>query len=262
MQFFSGTPPPFSNRRELRLHLNVVPTSAGAFKSRHILLHKSIECRHFDFPVTKDGGTENLCWVIYTKIQCPVVSYNYCSNNFWHKEFKMPKKEFYSVARGLTIGIFTGWRKCNASVHKYHNAVFKKFDNSCNWPQDTVFWCKLLSRNFPPRHLLLPESQNGDIQWIWSGGWEWWAVSGVIGRWSWFYLHIYATKDVYFWILQRRLARHWGAGVIHTGSRRWCLKKNSRIELWDSEAGNIRKQLWLRIPKGITQPHMVYFFMS
>ena len=40
----------------------------------------------------------------------------------------MPKKEFYSVARGLIIGIFTGWSKCNASVHMYHNAVFKKFD--------------------------------------------------------------------------------------------------------------------------------------
>jgi hypothetical protein len=40
---------------------------------------------------------------------------------------------------------------------------------------------------------------------------------GVIGRWSWFYLHIYATKYVYFWILQRQLARHWGAGVIHAG---------------------------------------------
>jgi hypothetical protein len=26
--------------------------------------------------------------------------------------------------------------------------------------------------------------------------------SGVIGRWSWFYLHIYAVKYVYFWILQ------------------------------------------------------------
>ena len=37
-------------------------------------------------------------------------------------------------------------------------------------------------------------SQNGDIQWIWSGGWEWCAVSGVIGRWSWFYLHIYAAN--------------------------------------------------------------------
>ena len=69
-EFFSGTPA--SNRRELRLHLNVVPTGAGVFKSRHILLHKyvnrimitylwrqiqliipsrrfrSIECRHFD----------------------------------------------------------------------------------------------------------------------------------------------------------------------------------------------------------------------
>ena len=60
-------------------------------------------------------------------------------------------------------------------------------------------------------------SKNGDIQWIWSGGWEWWNVSGVIGRWSWFYLHIYATKYVYFWILQCRLARHWGAGVINAG---------------------------------------------
>ena len=71
--FFSGTPA--SNRHELRLHLNVVPTGAEVFKStgRHILLHKyvnrimitylwrqiqliipirrfrSIECRHFDF---------------------------------------------------------------------------------------------------------------------------------------------------------------------------------------------------------------------
>ena len=68
-KFFSGTPA--SNRRELRLHLNVVPTDARVFKSRHILLHKyvnrimitylwrqiqliipsrrfrSIECRHF-----------------------------------------------------------------------------------------------------------------------------------------------------------------------------------------------------------------------
>jgi hypothetical protein len=31
-----------SNRRELRLHLNVVPTGAGVFKSRHILLHKYV----------------------------------------------------------------------------------------------------------------------------------------------------------------------------------------------------------------------------
>ena len=37
---FSGTPA--SNRRELRLHLNVVPTGAGVFKSRHILLHKYV----------------------------------------------------------------------------------------------------------------------------------------------------------------------------------------------------------------------------
>ena len=69
-EFFSGTPA--LNRHELRLHLNVVPTATGVFKSRHILLHKyvnrimitylwcqiqlvvpsrcfrSIECRHFD----------------------------------------------------------------------------------------------------------------------------------------------------------------------------------------------------------------------
>jgi hypothetical protein len=38
--FFLGTPA--SNRRELRLHLNVVPIGAGVFKSRHILLHKYI----------------------------------------------------------------------------------------------------------------------------------------------------------------------------------------------------------------------------
>jgi hypothetical protein len=71
--FCSGTPA--SNRRELRLHLNVVSTGAGVFQSRHILLHKyvnrimityilylrrqiqliipsrrfiSIECRHFN----------------------------------------------------------------------------------------------------------------------------------------------------------------------------------------------------------------------
>ena len=38
--FFSGTPA--SNRRELRLHLNVVSTGAGVFKSRHILLHNYV----------------------------------------------------------------------------------------------------------------------------------------------------------------------------------------------------------------------------
>jgi hypothetical protein len=33
---------PTSNRRELHLHLNVVPTGASVFKSRHILLHKYV----------------------------------------------------------------------------------------------------------------------------------------------------------------------------------------------------------------------------
>jgi hypothetical protein len=39
-KLFSGTPA--SNRRELRLHLNVMPTGTGVFKSRHILLHKYV----------------------------------------------------------------------------------------------------------------------------------------------------------------------------------------------------------------------------
>jgi hypothetical protein len=38
--FFSGIST--SNRRELCLHLNVVPTGAGVLKSRHILLHKYV----------------------------------------------------------------------------------------------------------------------------------------------------------------------------------------------------------------------------
>jgi hypothetical protein len=42
LYYFPGTPA--SNRREceLRLHLNVVTTGAGVFKSRHILLHKYV----------------------------------------------------------------------------------------------------------------------------------------------------------------------------------------------------------------------------
>jgi hypothetical protein len=85
---------------------------------------------------------------------------------------------------------------------------------------------KFCTSKFPITWHTFKTSKNGDIQWIWSGGWEWWAVSGIIGRWSWFYLHIYAAKYVYFWILQRRLARHWGAGIIHVSSRRGYMKKN------------------------------------
>jgi hypothetical protein len=65
-------------------------------------------------------------------------------------------------------------------------------------------------------------SQNDDIQWIRSDGWEWWAVSGIIGR---------QNMSTFEYSLQRRLTRHWGAGVIHAGSRRGYLKKKSRIEL-------------------------------
>ena len=39
-EIFSGTLA--LNRRELHLHLNIVPTAAGVFKSRHILLHKYV----------------------------------------------------------------------------------------------------------------------------------------------------------------------------------------------------------------------------
>jgi hypothetical protein len=49
--FFSGTPA--SNRRELRLHLNVVPTGAGVFKSRHILLHKYVNRIMIIYPAMK-----------------------------------------------------------------------------------------------------------------------------------------------------------------------------------------------------------------
>jgi len=36
-------------------------------------------------------------------------------------------KRFYSVANGLTIGIFTEWSKTAISVHKFRHAVFKGF---------------------------------------------------------------------------------------------------------------------------------------
>lgn len=38
------------------------------------------------------------------------------------------KKNFYSVSRGETTGIFTRWSKCELSIHKYSNAVFKGFE--------------------------------------------------------------------------------------------------------------------------------------
>lgn len=41
----------------------------------------------------------------------------------------MSRKNFYSVAKGTNTGIFTLWNKCEASVHKFHHAVFKGFHN-------------------------------------------------------------------------------------------------------------------------------------
>ncbi|CAG2223371.1 unnamed protein product [Mytilus edulis] len=39
----------------------------------------------------------------------------------------MSTKKFYSVARGVTIGIFTEWSRCEQSVHRFKHAVFKGF---------------------------------------------------------------------------------------------------------------------------------------
>lgn len=39
----------------------------------------------------------------------------------------MSRKNFYSVARGLTTGIFTDWSKCELSVHRFRHAVYKGF---------------------------------------------------------------------------------------------------------------------------------------
>ena len=68
-------------------------------------------------------------------------------------------------------------------------------------------------------------SRNGDIQWIWSGGWEWWAVSGVIGRWSCFLFTYLCSKiclllntpaPVGTTLRCRRNSRRFEAGVPET----------------------------------------------
>lgn len=40
----------------------------------------------------------------------------------------MPNKKFYSVSKGTTLGIFTLWNKCDASVYRYRHAVYKGFN--------------------------------------------------------------------------------------------------------------------------------------
>ncbi|CAC5385136.1 unnamed protein product [Mytilus coruscus] len=39
----------------------------------------------------------------------------------------MSTKKFYSVARGVRIGIFTKWSRCEQSVHRFKHTVFKGF---------------------------------------------------------------------------------------------------------------------------------------
>ena len=56
-KFFSGTP--VSNWGELRLHLNVVSTGSGVFKSRHILLHKYDARYSSSFPAAADEYTHS-----------------------------------------------------------------------------------------------------------------------------------------------------------------------------------------------------------
>jgi hypothetical protein len=65
-------------------------------------------------------------------------------------------------------------------------------------------------------------SQNGDMQWIWSGGWEWWAVSDVIGRWNVLYFIWYEVWNRLYHVIR------W---IWSGGSRRGYLNKFSRIEL-------------------------------
>ena len=148
----------------------------------------------------------------------------------WYTWFLL-LQESYSGAKHKEIEV-----QKNLKEIQHVRSIFC-FNDSCNvmlW--NNPFWDSK-PKSFsdiclpPKKRHTFKTSKNDDIQWIWSGGWEWWAVSGVIVRSSWFYLHIYAAKYVFFWILQRRLARHWGAGVIHAGSWRGYLKKNSRIEL-------------------------------
>ena len=219
-------------RLELRLHLNVVPTVAGIFKSRHILLHKYenriipsrsfrfIECRHFD-----------LFWkCLLFPLRCIVYSihliYRYWRILFFlHEELLLlilvlyifrlisickenfpPKVDIISILVMLENVLYFIWYEV---WNRLYHVIRGKSDHVAYF-QNKSKW----------RHSMDLKRRLGMMSCIWRHS-----------RWSWFYLHIYAAKYVYFWILQRRLARHWGAGVIHAGSRRGYLKKHSRIEL-------------------------------
>jgi hypothetical protein len=90
-------------------------------------------------------------------------------------------------------------------------------------------------------------SQNYDIQWIWSGGWEWLAVSGVIGRWSWFYLHIYAVKIC---LLLNTPA------AVSTTLR--CRRNSRRFEAGVPEKKNLRSLLPLCLSSFFIVPLFVF----
>ena len=47
-------------------------------------------------------------------------------------------KNYYAVARGHTVGIFTSWSMCEASVSKYQGQLYKGFKDLDSVP---IFIC-------------------------------------------------------------------------------------------------------------------------
>jgi hypothetical protein len=56
--------------------------------------------------------------------------------------------------------------------------------------------------------------------------WSLFPLRGIV-----YSIHLYIFMQQNMSTFEYRLARHWGAGVIHAGSRQGYLKKNSWIEL-------------------------------
>ena len=125
-KFLSGTPT--SNRRELRLHLNVVPIGAGVLKSRHILLHeyvnrimitylwrqiqliipsrrfRFIECHHFD-----------LFWKCVTWSLFPRITWY----SLFHTSYHIKYKTFSNITKILIISTLGG--KFSLPMQRYWN---------------------------------------------------------------------------------------------------------------------------------------------
>jgi hypothetical protein len=162
----------------------------------------------------------------YLRLEPPLQIHRITWYSLFHTSYHIKYKTFSNITKILIISTLGGKLIWIYTLQELIEEVPRVKRKECFNTDKSDVWNRLY-------HVMekaitwhsFKTSQNGDMQWIWSGGWEWWAVSDVIGRWSWFYLHIYAAKYVYFWILQRRLARHWGASVIHAGSRWGYLNK-------------------------------------